>query len=237
MPREITSKVYDENILRGGLQAQIDNYYRPQDISQKRRVEIVLKALSPKPGERILDMGCGVGTFAFHAAERKACSFGLDYSFESIKMAIELADEFNTAKNSNFLVGNVTLPFRNSCFDKVVVADFIEHITLEDKDKLLSEVYRVLKPQGLAIIFTPNGIREKVSDFYWRLRHKIFNDKIPKTELHFGLTTRAEFEPLIKKYNFDFNLIYKDTTRPYLAKIPLVRNFLSLNLLWIVKKL
>ncbi len=238
MQKNIDSKVYDSDIATQGMQFQIDKYYQPKEIPMKRRVNIVLKKLDPKPGEKILDIGCGVGTFAFHTAKKGAISFGIDYSYESIKMAVKLAKKFKTTERSHFLVANAfTLPFKNSFFDKVVAADFIEHITFEEKDIFLGEIWRVLKPGGLGIIFTPNVLREKIGEFYWKFRHWIFKDKIPTTDLHFGLINKYQFEPLLDRHKFEFKLIYRDVTRPYLAKTPLIKNFLSLNLLWILKKI
>ena len=86
------------------------------------------------------------------------------------------------------------------------------------------------------VVFTPNGTREKIGELYWRLRNVLFNDKVPHTDLHFGLTTKREFEALLKDQGLNFNLRYRDAARPYLAYIPLVRSFLALNLLWVIKK-
>ncbi|MBN1255242.1 MAG: methyltransferase domain-containing protein [Deltaproteobacteria bacterium] len=129
------------------------------------------------------------------------------------------------------------LPFKDNFFDKVVTVDFIEHITFEDKKLFFVEIYRVLKSGGTAVIFTPNAIREKIGDIYWKCRHLIFRNKIPTTDLHFGLTNRFQLEPLLKKNKFSFKLIYEDITRPYLASILLIKHLLSLNLLWVLRKM
>ncbi len=237
MKKNIDSRVYDRNILAQGIEFQIDKYYEPKEISMRRRIGVVLEALKPERGEKILDIGCGVGAFAFHTAKRGALSFGIDYSYESIKIAVKLVGKFSSVERCRLLVSDaISLPFKEASFDKVVAVDFIEHITSEEKDKLLREIRRVLKPEGIGLIFTPNGIREKIGEVYWKCRHFMFGDKIPTTDLHFGLTNRYEFEPLLKKYKFNFRFAYKDITRPYLAKIPLIRIFLSLNLLWIFKR-
>lgn len=213
------------------------NYYQPKDYSSRRRIDSILKILDPKFGESILDVGCGVGTFAFHSAKLGARAYGIDYSRESVNVANELCVRFGVKQNTRFILGSaITLPFKNACFDKIVSADFIEHITLKEKEELVKEIYRVLKPQGFVVVFTPNGIREKIGNFYWRIRNVLFSDKIPFTELHYGLTHRCEFEKICEKNNFTFKLAYEDTTRPYLAKIPLLRHILALNLLWIMKK-
>ena len=192
MENKIDYKIYDSHIVAQGMQFQIDAYYQPKKISMKRRIDIVLKELDPRPGEKILDIGTGVGTIAFHAAKRDANCFGVDYSYESIKMAIKLVEKFGLSRSAHFLTGNAfNLPFSDCSFDKVVASDFIEHITFEEKDKFLKEMHRVLKPKGTGVIFTPNGIREKIGRAYWIFRHFLFRDEIPTTDLHFGLTGKS----------------------------------------------
>ncbi|MBN1255243.1 MAG: methyltransferase domain-containing protein [Deltaproteobacteria bacterium] len=102
MKRIIDSKVYDNHILNQGAQYQIERYYKPKEVSMSKRINIVLKELSPKPGETILDAGCGVGTFAYHTAKKGTFAFGIDYSYESIKMAIKLNKKFNTSEKTPF---------------------------------------------------------------------------------------------------------------------------------------
>ncbi len=234
---KITSKVYDKHVIQQGIQPQIDAYYEPKQISMRRRIKIVMKAIDPKPEEKILDIGCGVGTFAFHCAKVKTISFGIDYSEESIRVALRLSKRYGVVQNSKFIVGDaVKLPFGDSYFDKVVAADFIEHITFKEKEELLKEICRVLNLGGKIIIFTPNGIREKIGEIYWRAKHRLFGSKIPKTDLHFGLTDKASFEKLCKRNRLNFKPFYRDVIHPYLAWIPFIRRFLALNLLWIIRR-
>lgn len=234
---KITSRSYDDRIIKQGLQFQIDNYYEPKDPSMQRRVKMVLGMIDPKPGERILDIGCGVGTFAYRCARAGAHSIGIDYSTESIKAARALSAKYGAGENSGFVVADCkAVPFGDLYFDKIIAADFIEHITDEDKSKMLGEIKRLLKPGGIAVIFTPNGVREKIGGIYGKLRHALFGKKIPVTGLHFGLTTKADFEKLCKTNSLAYALSYEDTTRPYLAKLPFIRRFLALDLLWVLKK-
>ena len=83
----ITGEDYDQDILRQGIQFQIDYYFEPREKFWQERIERVLHYLNPQKGEKILDVGCGVGTFAFHSAKHGAFGYGIDYSQESIKMA------------------------------------------------------------------------------------------------------------------------------------------------------
>jgi len=237
MTDNITPEIYDRLILDQGLQYQVDSYYRPKEISNNRRVQIVVEALDPRPGEKILDVGCGAGGFVFHCAKAKALAFGIDYSKVSIEAAANICEKCGVSLNTRFLVGNAAyFPFKDSSFDKIVAADFIEHISEEEKEMLLKEIRRVLKPCGICVIFTPSAVREKIGEAYWTMRHFLFGDKVPFNRLHFGLINRFHFESLLKKNRFNFEFKYHDTTRPYFAKIPFFRHILALNFLWIVKK-
>lgn len=234
---EVTSKSYDDRVTAQGLQFQINNYYEPKDEDAKRRIDEVMKALDPKDGEEICDIGCGVGTFAFHAAMEGSNTVGVDYSVKSVIAARNLGGMYNIKGRSSFAVADASnLPFKDYLFDKVVCADFVEHITLSQKESLLDEIGRILKKGGRAVIFTPNKIREDLGMLYRKARHLLFGDHVPGTDLHLGLTAKSEFESLLKRRAFKFRLFYKDVTRPFLARLPILKTFLALNLLWIVEK-
>lgn len=94
MAKKIGPEDYDAVMFQFGEEYLAGVYYRPKEISSKRRIKAVLDALGPVPGEKIPDAGRGVGTFAFHSAERGACAFGIDYSCESVKMAARLTLRF-----------------------------------------------------------------------------------------------------------------------------------------------
>lgn len=163
--KKITAAIYDAHVKAQRPQAQIDAYYEPKEIFNKRRIDNVLGHLDPQPLEKILDIGCGVGTFVFHSAKKGAHCFGLDYSMESLKMGRGLVASFVVTGEAHFVLGEAMhLPFMNSIFDKITAIDFIEHIDMEEKDELLFEVSRALKDDGLAVIFTPNKIREDLGE-------------------------------------------------------------------------
>lgn len=230
-------EIYNRHIREQGEQVHIDNFYELKQPSMKRRVEEVIKRLDPRPGERILDVGCGVGTFAYHSAKAGAIVFGIDYSSESIASAKRFSEKYKVGSPENFVLGSAAkLPFDDCSFDKIVLADFIEHILNKEKEQALSEIKRVLKPGGTAVIFTPNAVREQIAVYYHWVRRLFFKEPIPFNELHIGLTGKEEFESILKAQMWAFKLEYVDTTRPYLAKIPLVRRLLALQLLWTVKK-
>ncbi len=229
---EITSRDYDERIETLGKEHAMKTYWEPEDESNRRRVEIISNAIAIKRDEVVIDIGCGVGTFAYRTALKGGRSVGVDYSLASLKVAQSLA--MNRIKKNwsiYFVAADVTrLPFQDSSADVIVAADFIEHIDDIGKERLLDESARILDKNGRMIIFTPNKLREFIGTIVRWLRGG------EGTRLHFGLTTRFAFEKKLKKRGFKYKRLFVDVRRPFLATIPVVREFLALEILWVVKK-
>ncbi len=95
---------------------------------------------------RILDYGCGTGgnTPAY-------ASFGAVVGIEPDPAAVRLARERGGAQYCR--TSGTELPFRRAVFDAVVASDVLEHI--EDDLAAVSEIARVLRPGGAAIISVP----------------------------------------------------------------------------------
>lgn len=108
---------------------------------------------------RILEIGCFEGDLIFKLKtlldEKYNLNFiGIDLSPHAIDFANKRKG-FLKAKNCRFNVMDANdLQFEDTQFDIVICSEVIEHI--EDPMKVLREIYRVLKKQGLAIITTPN---------------------------------------------------------------------------------
>lgn len=113
----------------------------PEEHFQKRLEQLV------RPGERVLDAGCGAGKFFSLDFVRKAgChSFGVDLQ-ESLKN--------NPNLDSCARADLERLPFSDASFDLVNCRLVIEH--LNAPENVLREFYRVLQPGGRLAIFTPN---------------------------------------------------------------------------------
>jgi ubiquinone/menaquinone biosynthesis C-methylase UbiE len=103
-------------------------------------------------GLRVIDIGCGVGYGCSMLGSVAKNVIGVDISEEAIKHA--------TAKyasgNVEFKISDVNnLPFNDNELDCGVCFEVIEHIN--KPEKLLIEVVRVIKNDGIFIISTPNG--------------------------------------------------------------------------------
>jgi len=106
-----------------------------------------------KPGDKLLDLGCGNGLIVSEVLKRKAEYVGVDISSGLIKIA---KVKYPGIK---FLVGDATknLKFENNSFDKVFSFAVMHHVPGEElRLKFLQEIYRVLKNGGEAIIINWN---------------------------------------------------------------------------------
>jgi SAM-dependent methyltransferase len=121
------------------------------DMAAKHRVRIVLEYLQPRPGDRVLDCGCGLGWFLKVIDELAPCRLtGIDYDLPRLRRArAEISSRVSLA------AGSVTrLPYADGAFDKVILSEVLEHLA-EDLPGLL-EVKRVVRPGGTIAITVPN---------------------------------------------------------------------------------
>jgi ubiquinone biosynthesis O-methyltransferase len=107
-------------------------------------------------GLAVLDLGCGGGFMAAALAQRGAIVTGVDPSEGAINSARRHADEEKL--DIVYRVGSgERLPFAEDSYDIVVCVDVLEHV--EDLDRVLLEVRRVLRPSGMLLFDTINRTR------------------------------------------------------------------------------
>lgn len=159
-----------------------------------------LRLLDPRPGERVLDVGCGVGYLCEVLARGGDGRHivGVDPSLESIRACRELAP-------GAFMAGDaLALPFRASSFDCVALSDVIEH--LADPDQALGEIRRVIKPGGRLVLSTPalEGpfTRTRLESFLHEERDELQMN-------HRAGFARAELCDLLRRHGFaDLQAVY-----------------------------
>lgn len=119
-----------------------------------RRVERVtpmIELAKPKPADRVLDAACGWGFVLQAFAPRVRAGIGVDLTPEMIELARKAASAKKIA-NVEFLVGDVEeLKFSPGSFDIVACRASFNHFY--DSEKALSEMKRVLSPDGRIVVY------------------------------------------------------------------------------------
>ena len=122
----------------------------------KARYQKIMQLLKKKndsfAGVKIIDLGCGDGVLTYELFKKGAKTYGIDLSDDAIKFAIW--KHRSLGSEASFFVESCTdTHFGAESFDAAVSSDVIEHLT--NPRMLLTEIYRVLKPNGLGVISTP----------------------------------------------------------------------------------
>jgi O-methyltransferase StaMB len=105
-----------------------------------------------KARQLVLDAGCGIGAPALHIAERYGCEItGVNISREQVRQGRQLIEERRMSHRVRIMRGDVrALDFPDGSFDAIVCLEAAGDIcvTERDKDRLVGELHRVLRPGG-----------------------------------------------------------------------------------------
>jgi ubiquinone/menaquinone biosynthesis C-methylase UbiE len=133
--------------------------------------------LGLRPGDRVLDMGCGAGRHAFEMYRRGADVIALDQDADELAGVLELfaamreAGEVPAGAEADIKEGDaLQLPFADAEFDRVVAAEVLEHIPADIQ--AITELARVLRPGGTMAVSVPRWFPEVVC---WQLSEDYHN--------------------------------------------------------------
>ncbi len=119
-------------------------YFRALDRFDMRFARTMWVYDNVRAGSRLLDLGCGAGMLALH--KRKGVTLtGVDLSEECA-----LASRRN-GYDATCAAELTRLPFADDSFDYVVSLDVLGHVEFGDKDAVLAEIARVLRPGGVTL--------------------------------------------------------------------------------------
>jgi ubiquinone/menaquinone biosynthesis C-methylase UbiE len=115
-------------------------------------------------GKRVADVACGEGYGSALLARAGATVVGVDIAPDTIAHA---RSRYDGLANARFEEGSATaLPFPDASLDAVISFETIEHLPREDQSRMLAEFDRVLTPDGILVLSTPNPIEYSIARQY-----------------------------------------------------------------------
>lgn len=143
-------------------------------VSELPRGRLILQTLRryvpefDSSGAAILDVGCGDAGVAIAFAEAGANAAGIEPYEASVRRGRLRAEEHGVRVDIREGVAEA-LPFHDGSFDLVLFDNVLEHV--QDRDRSLAEVHRVLRPGGLLYLVTPKpfALHSLVSDPHYRM--------------------------------------------------------------------
>ncbi|MDY6873454.1 MAG: cyclopropane fatty acyl phospholipid synthase [Chloroflexota bacterium] len=144
------------------------------DEAQEAKLELVCKKIGIHPGMRILELGCGWGSFAKYAAEKHGASvLGVTISKEQVALGMEMCKGLPVElrlQDYREVQGQ---------FDAVISIGVMEHVGYKNYHSYINVVDRTLKENGIAFIHTIGGNASIKTGEPWTDKYIFPNGMLP----------------------------------------------------------
>ncbi|HEX7571759.1 MAG TPA: cyclopropane-fatty-acyl-phospholipid synthase family protein [Bacteroidota bacterium] len=151
------------------------------DAAQKRKLEYMCRKLRLRPGERMLDIGCGWGGLIMYAATRyHVDATGITLSEPQAQLANERIRRKGISGHCRAQVRDYRDLVETESFDRIVSVGMVEHVGESLLPEYFSTAWRLLRPGG---VFLNHGIG--AGPGYTQKEGPTFSDRyiFPDTEL------------------------------------------------------
>jgi SAM-dependent methyltransferase len=136
---------------KAATSASIERFFR-------REVSAIIR-----PGDRVLDLGCGAGMFLPVLSPLCARLTGLDVAPVFVEKSREVVRRLGLENTTIEEAPSESMPFPDESFDAAVLVDVLHHVSR--LEETLFELRRVLKRGGRLIVYEPN----KLNPVLWAL--------------------------------------------------------------------
>ena len=125
--------------------------------AQQNKINHIIKKLNLKPGQKVLDIGCGWGGMAFEIAKQSQCEVrGISLSENQINYCKKKAKELNMGNQVNFELCD----YREvkDKFDRIVSVGAFEHFGKKFYKTFFKKVKNILKDDGICLLHTIGSV-------------------------------------------------------------------------------
>ncbi|HUM10893.1 MAG TPA: cyclopropane-fatty-acyl-phospholipid synthase family protein [Myxococcaceae bacterium] len=136
--------------------------------AQRRKLEVVAQKIQLKPGERLLDIGCGWGTLVAHMAEKHgADATGVTLAARQAEFGTERIAQRGLQQRARIL----TMDYRDiprERWNKITVLEMAEHVGIRKFQKFMRQLNSMLEEDGVLFLQIA-GLRRNwtAEDFTW----------------------------------------------------------------------
>jgi cyclopropane-fatty-acyl-phospholipid synthase len=142
--------------------------------AQEAKLELICRKLAIRPGDRILDIGCGWGGFTKYAAE--------NYGVKVVGITVSREQE----KYARLMCAGLPVEIRHQDyrdvderFDHIVSVGMFEHVGLRHYRNYMEVVHRCLKDDGLFLLHTMGSNRSVRVQDAWNEKYIFPNSLVP----------------------------------------------------------
>jgi cyclopropane-fatty-acyl-phospholipid synthase len=119
--------------------------------AQRTKLDLIATKLELKPGQRLLDVGCGWGSFAMHAAANYGVTVtGITLSPSQAELARQRVADAGLADRVEIRIADYR-ELADEPFDAISSIGMAEHVGASQIDAYAQALFRVLKPGGLVL--------------------------------------------------------------------------------------
>ncbi|OJU10638.1 MAG: hypothetical protein BGN88_15095 [Clostridiales bacterium 43-6] len=159
---ELGVQVDEDSVIKSQMEKMVDTYDSyMQKITfgrENKLREMTIDLANIKPGDNVLEIGCGTGTLTLEA-KRKSGPSGKVCGIDIIPGMVERSQQKAAQANMDvmFQLGSIdNIPFPDDQFDAVMCSFMIFHMSETVRRKGIEEIFRVLKPKGQIVVLDLN---------------------------------------------------------------------------------
>ena len=146
--------------------AYFNNENDSLEVAQNNKINHIIKKLNLKSNDKVLDIGSGWGSLAIEIAKANKCEVtGITLSKNQFDYSVKKAKELNLENQVTFRL----MDYReiNEKFDKIVSVGMFEHVGRKFYKKFFSQVNKLLKNDGIALIHTIGSVNPPRDPHPW----------------------------------------------------------------------